>query len=624
MRLTLTYKTLFLLILMSLNGFSQTTVEQGDCLNALLTNDYHGALKNLDLIKVDSIKNAIKWHIESYKYGVKDTIVTPVNTIDKKASLITILNFHKNAQVLQAHHFKQDSLVFDNLKKALYFSKLKKDTTLIRYSYHKLLTHLLRNQELLYLIENYSKEFKPYIKTIQDEAVYTYTKYTARANLTRTNQADKYIEVLKKFENSDDVLTKGILNQIIGISVAWFDDDHKTAISYYNLAKEYYEQSDAYEKEKFLFTIKNGLGYSYLKLGNPKLALNYYKESLNYNFGINELQFQLKSYYALTNTYESLKLYDSALHYSKKEKEATLLYQEHETALKQREIETKYKTAEKEKLLLLKDKEILIEQEKRRQNRNLLIASLVLLLFGGITALLMNKNMKRKQLLAEQDKELQTQKVATLLKEQELTAIDAMIEGQEKERQLIANDLHDDLGGLMTTVKWHFDALQKKQSPEMFKKTNSLIDEAYQKIRGIAHAKNSGVLASQGLLKAINNMAHKISDTNNLNIEVIDHGLEGRLENSLELTIFRIIQELIANAIKHANATEITIQITNYEDKLNIVVEDNGKGFDITKLSKTSGMGIHSIDKRIENLNGNVHIDSKVGLGTSVIIDIPT
>jgi signal transduction histidine kinase len=241
-----------------------------------------------------------------------------------------------------------------------------------------------------------------------------------------------------------------------------------------------------------------------------------------------------------------------------------------------------------------------------------------------VIAFLIFKNTKRKQKLAEQEKELETQKLATVLKEQELTTIDAMIEGQEKERQRIANDLHDDLGGLMATVKLHFNALKDKNSPELYDKTNNLIEEAYQKVRSVAHAKNSGVIAKQGLLKAIQHMAGKVSDSNKIQIEVIDHGLDNRLENSLELTLFRVIQELITNVVKHAEASEATIHLTNHDDSINIMVEDNGIGFNPKNITKTNaGMGISSIDKRVEFLDGTMTIESENNKGTTVIIDIP-
>ena len=263
-------------------------------------------------------------------------------------------------------------------------------------------------------------------------------------------------------------------------------------------------------------------------------------------------------------------------------------------------------------------------QERIRRNRNIAVILACMVLLVAIIAYLLQKNTKRKQLLAEQEKALESQKLSTVLKEQELKSIDAMIAGQEKERQRIANDLHDDLGSLMANVKLHFDALKDNPSSDLYTKANSLIETAYDKIRGMAHAKNSGVMANKGLLKAINDIANSNSIANKLHIQVVDYGLEQQLENSLELTIFRIIQELIANIVKHAEATEATIHITNHENTINLMVEDNGKGFDTKAISQHQGMGIHSIDKRIENLGGTVTIESEINKGTTVIIDIPT
>lgn len=274
--------------------------------------------------------------------------------------------------------------------------------------------------------------------------------------------------------------------------------------------------------------------------------------------------------------------------------------------------------------LLSIQKQLKLKSEIEKSNfqkRTILIGLSGILIAVLLIAYIIYKNTKRKQLQAEQEKEIELQKKEKLLKNIELSTIDAMIEGQEKERQLIANDLHDDLGALMTTIKLNINALKEKHTTELLETTNQLIDTAYNKIRGVAHVKNSGVIGKKGLLVAVQNMAQKISETNQLQIEVKDYGLEERLENSLELTLFRIIQELITNIIKHAQASEATIHLTNHKNSLNIMVEDNGIGFNL-KSSKT-GMGIKSIDKRINHLNGTLTVDSDTNKGTTVIIDIP-
>ena len=286
------------------------------------------------------------------------------------------------------------------------------------------------------------------------------------------------------------------------------------------------------------------------------------------------------------------------------------------------DLDKKYQTAEKEKENL----QLKIDKEK---NRNLFIASLLFILSGSIISILAIKSSKRKRKLAEQQKEIQTQKNLTLLKEQEITTINAMVDGQEKERKQIAEDLHDNLGSVLATLKLHFENLKinrekKKINQEtLFDKTENLIDEAYLKVRSIAHAKNAGVIANQGLLVAIQMMAEKISAADKIKIKVIDFGLDKRIENSLEISVFRIIQELVTNIIKHADANNGTINIAAYDNNLNIIIEDDGKGFDIKKVDLKNGMGISSIKTRIEHLRGTFKVDSTKGKGTSIIIDIP-
>ena len=180
------------------------------------------------------------------------------------------------------------------------------------------------------------------------------------------------------------------------------------------------------------------------------------------------------------------------------------------------------------------------------------------------------------------------------------------------------------LGSLMATIKLHFDNAQISKKDPALKNAQKLLEQAYQKIRGMAHSKNSGVMSDQGLLAAIKTMARTISKTNALQVTVEDFGMGERMENSLELTLFRMIQELVANAIKHAEATQVDIHLTQHEDNLNIIVADNGKGFDRSKLgANAAGMGLTNVEKRIEHLEGSFTIDSVLGKGTSILIDIP-
>ncbi|MFC0605316.1 tetratricopeptide repeat-containing sensor histidine kinase [Winogradskyella pulchriflava] len=468
-----------------------------------------------------------------------------------------------------------------------------------------------------------------YLKEVYNYAISTkskkwlasyYTNYGVDKLKNNISDSAKlyFFKALKLAEEIDSTQMQTNISINIGSTYSRKYKNQDSAIFYYNNAlKNYYSDTLTYKNLNTEFNIYNNLGNAYRRKKDYSKALEFY--SVAEQIDLPKLNTKSKkilfsnidaTYYYMedwANAYDYLYKYDSI--------KDIINLKEQNSAIT--DIEEKYQNEK------LRANNLEIEA-KRKQNQNIAIGLGGSLALGSIIAFLLFKNTKRKQKLAEQEKEIESQKLATVLKEQELTAIDAMIEGQEKERQRIANDLHDDLGGLMANVKLHFNALKEKDSPELFEKTNNLIEEAYQKVRTVAHAKNSGVIAKQGLLKAVQHMADKVSTSNKIQIEVLDHGLDNRLENSLELTIFRVIQELITNVIKHAEATEITIHLTNHEDSINIMVEDNGKGFNPNQITKNNkGMGISSIDKRIEHLDGKLTIESEKNKGTTVIIDIP-
>ena len=285
------------------------------------------------------------------------------------------------------------------------------------------------------------------------------------------------------------------------------------------------------------------------------------------------------------------------------------------------DLQAQYETKEKEL-------ENLNLRVKNRNNRLLLLMFLAISIVIFFIGYFRIKILSKKKQIAEQEKLIESQKLENVLKDQELKEIDKLLEGQEKERIKIANDLHDNLGSLMATLKLNFQNLKLKanaheESNQLFDKTDELLEEAYQKIRRIAHAKNAGVIANEGLLPAILNMVEKASVAGKLNIQVIPFGLDEKLENTIEVTIFRMIQEIITNAIKHAKASEIIIQLTQHKDSLNIIIEDNGKGFNPKNINKNNGMGLTNIEKKVEQMGGTFTIDSTEGRGTSILIDLP-
>lgn len=473
-----------------------------------------------------------------------------------------------------------------------------------------------------------SKQFEPYLE-----------RFAALA----TDQTDEVLAVIYNLvflSKADDelVILDSLYYNYIGKLDSVFQDfskSHPLYSTYYYEKGIYHKFQKNLEQSKEFFNKSDSLASRYdwqkdlrgniaWQLSSIHMENNQPSKAKNYLLIARKLSRKLRDTFyndrLASAIFQEEGNYDSAYHYLRKSVNI-----EYQLGYKNNTLESSILTVQNQTDKLKLDK---LELETQNQkNRNLVFALGLVLVFGASIGFLVHSNTKRKQLVAEQQNTLQEQKVANLLKEQELVTIDAIIEGQEKERQRIANELHDDLGGSMATIKLYFNSLQEKTTKnkgELFSKTNTLLDEAYKKIRQIAHAKNSGVIAKQGLLNAVEQMAEKISAANRVAIIVKDFGLDNRLENSLELTLFRIIQELTTNVIKHAKATYVNIHLTNHGDNLNILIEDNGIGFDTHKISlNEKGMGLKSIDKRVNHLDGTLHIESELGKGATIIINIP-
>lgn len=287
------------------------------------------------------------------------------------------------------------------------------------------------------------------------------------------------------------------------------------------------------------------------------------------------------------------------------------------------ELDTKYKTKEK-------------ELENLRLKNNIKMDQMLLYSFVGLVIIMLiisvlgYKNIIKKKRIVEQDRLIGIQELEKVLKNQELNDIDLMLESQEKERQNIANELHDNLGSMLATLKLNFQNLKRQkeavnqQEDKLYDKTDALLEEAYQKVRNIAHLKNLGVIGSEGLLVAVNKMAEKMSVLEKLKINVIPFGLNERLDNTIEVTLFRMIQELCTNIIKHSEATEVNIYLTQgTPTEINIIIEDNGKGFDPKNIVTQAGIGLKNMEKKVEQMGGTFSIDSILTKGTTIIIDIP-
>lgn len=524
-----------------------------------------------------------------------------------------------------------DSISFEKYNLALNTSLKLKDSILITESLKKILYHLSKNRKNLSFLNNYLIIYKQYLYNDNEIATYKYFKEINRFNKDSINKSIKNLEiglVIAKKSNNKLLIVKYL--QFLGVLLSFNDSNTKNELDTYLEALNYIENTNiySYQIEKFGLYVNIASVYSDKK--NMFEALKYYNKADKIEIPSYRVIEKIKYNDLLSKSYLEQQKFKEAFIYLKKANNYREVLNEYKKEIALNDINTKYKTKEKEIENLQLKQDNFTSEAKRKQNQNLFYGALAILFFSGIIYYQNIKNSKRKRLLAEQQKELEQQKNITFLKEQEITTINAMVDGQEKERIRIAEDLHDNIGSVLATLKLHFENLklnrEKKHfnQDELYLKTEKLIDETYFKVRNLAHAKNAGVIANKGLLTAVKIMAEKISDANKITIEVLDFGLEKRLENSLELTIFRIIQELTTNIIKHAEAANATINLSLYDNNLNIIIEDNGKGFVLKETElKNDGMGLGSIKTRIKHLNGTFEVDSTLGKGASILINIP-
>lgn len=191
---------------------------------------------------------------------------------------------------------------------------------------------------------------------------------------------------------------------------------------------------------------------------------------------------------------------------------------------------------------------------------------------------------------------------------------------QENERGRIARDLHDRLGGLFAVLKLNLGQISLKNDSkerELLDKSLNVTDMAANELRQVAHRMEDHSLTNIGLVNLLNTL---YGDAQNPSISIQTSGMEKRLPTVVEAALYNIIQESITNSLKHAEATEIVVQLTRTERAITLIIEDDGIGFDLTK-TQSNGKGITNMMIRSkEHLQGDIRIDTSPGNGTVIIV----
>ncbi|WP_108804740.1 sensor histidine kinase [Aquimarina sp. Aq107] len=199
------------------------------------------------------------------------------------------------------------------------------------------------------------------------------------------------------------------------------------------------------------------------------------------------------------------------------------------------------------------------------------------------------------------------------------------IQSQESERTRIAKELHDDVGAMLTTTKLYIGQITPELNPEelttIADKISGFFDDMIQSVRSISKDLRPVVLEKLGFLEAIDSLVQTIRDTGKINISFINNTTYS-VSKTKELNLYRIIQELITNTLKHAEATEIKIEMKNEREILIIVYEDDGKGLNQKQLQYRKGLGLKNIESRLSILSGTISfLEEKSGM--KVLLKIP-
>jgi signal transduction histidine kinase len=277
-------------------------------------------------------------------------------------------------------------------------------------------------------------------------------------------------------------------------------------------------------------------------------------------------------------------------------------------------LEKQYETQKKETIIKLQDVQL-----ASRKRLNYFLGGTAILLM--IISILLFRTYRQKQ-------KLQQQRIRELETEQRLNATQSVLKGEEQERARLAKDLHDGLSGMLSGVKYSLqdmkgNLIMTQENQQAFERSIDMLDSSIKEMRRVAHNLMPEVLVRYGLDAALKDYITEINKTGIITVIYHSMGITKKeIDHTTAIVVYRIIQELLNNVIKHAQATEVLVQLLRENDKLVVNVEDNGKGFDTKLAEEKMGMGWENIRSRMELLNGTIDIQSAPDNGTAVNLEI--
>lgn len=349
-------------------------------------------------------------------------------------------------------------------------------------------------------------------------------------------------------------------------------------------------------------------------------AIHYYQTAVELSYGVGFPYMRQYSYEQLASVHENMGSLNEALAAQKAFTALKDSLLENQRTEQLAEMETRFETEKKEKENLLLKQEAQEQQlvvSKQRAWIFGLSGLAVSILFLGLFLLQRNKR------LAEAKRD------AAIIEERE-RGLQAIIQATEEERKRIAKDLHDgivqSLTGLSLQMQKQSNSEKAKTSglDEELNSTRSILDESIAEVRGISHQMMPRVLSEMGLIPALADMLEKSLGLTEIECEFEHHNIdEQRFTESIEISLYRICQELINNIIKHSEAKAVSVQLLKTKSHLVLIVEDNGKGFTFDDPNSRNGIGLMNINSRAQAIHGEVNYEPSPQQGTVASVRVP-
>jgi len=419
----------------------------------------------------------------------------------------------------------------------------------------------------------------------------------------------KSLEMLKG--SKDDLLIGSQYNSIGFIYLE--KKDYANAEKYFNASLKHKQLSG---NKSSLSGIYINLGTLYLDKNEPEKAEMYFMKALAISQETGEKEDIAEANKGLAEVSRQRKDFEKSLKYMMDaEKTKDSIYNiASSTAIA--EMQTKYETEKKEASIRLLQKENELKDIKYKKTVFMFI-SLFVFVAAVLIIIYTYSYLKRHK------------KVEQLRAEAEYKRINAIVNAQEEERKRISAELHDGLGQVLSAVKLNVSMLkddlgQNATTLSQYNTAMLLLDQSCNEVRNMSHSMMPAILVKMGLKEALRELAGAINNTGVLKVMVDDKELNDEPAELIKIHLYRIVQELLNNILKYANATEVQIQFSKDSQGLGLMIEDNGKGFDTAVLNNSNGLGWHSIQSRIALLKGQIEVDSKPATtGTAVFVSVP-